>query len=300
MISFLKTIIYEPLYNLLVFITSLSPFIDAGIAVVTLTVLVRFIIFPLSKKAIFTQQKLQLYHQDLKDLREKYKDDKQKQAEKMLKFYKDKGINPFSTILLLLVQMPIIISLYLIFLHANLPEIRMDLLYDFVPKPDEISMVFLGIMDISERSLILAVLAGITSFIQLRLSMPPIQERKKDSSFKDDLARNMNIQMRYFFPFIIGGIAYFLSAIVALYLLTSNVFTISQELFLRKHKLKFKEEMERRNSEKKEGSEGSEEKEEKEEKEEDKEEKAKEDENKDRQRPYRGKRKKKYGRRSRK
>lgn len=251
MISFLKTIIYEPLYNLLVFITSLSPFIDAGIAVITLTVLVRFIIFPLSKKAILTQQKIQLYQQDLKDLREKYKDDKQKQAEKMLQFYKDKKINPFSTIFLLLVQMPVIISLYLIFLNAQLPEIQLDLLYSFTPKPDEISMIFLGILDLSKKSIILAVLAGVSSFIQLKLSMPPLQQRKENPSFKDDLARNMNVQMRYLFPLIIGGIAYSLSAIVALYLLTSNLFTISQELLLKKHKLQFKKEMEEKDKKKK-------------------------------------------------
>ncbi len=248
MISFLKTVIYEPLYNLLVFITSLSPFIDAGIAVITLTVLVRFIIFPLSKKAILTQQKIQLYQQDLKDLREKYKDDKQKQAEEMLKFYKDKKINPFSTIFLLLVQMPVIISLYLIFLNAQLPEIQLDLLYNFTPKPDEISMIFLGVFDLSKKSILLAVLAGISSFVQLKLSMPPLQQRKENPSFKDDLARNMNIQMRYFFPFIIGGIAYSLSAIVALYLLTSNLFTIFQEMLLKKDKLQFKKKMEEKNN----------------------------------------------------
>lgn len=246
MISFLKTIIYEPLYNILVFITSISPFIDAGIAVITLTVLVRFVIFPLSKKAILTQQRIQLYQQDLKDLREKYKDDKQKQAEEMLQFYRDKNINPFSTIFLLLVQMPVIISLYLIFLNAQLPEIQLDLLYSFTPKPDEISMIFLGVLDLAKKSILLAVLAGISSFIQLRLSMPPLQQKKENPSFKDDLARNMNIQMRYIFPFIIAIIAYSLSAIVALYLLTSNLFTISQEMFLKKHKLKFKEEMEKK------------------------------------------------------
>ncbi len=290
MISLLKTIIYEPLYNILVFITSISPFVDAGIAVVTLTVLVRFIIFPISKKAILAQQKIQLHQEELKELRDKYKDDKQKQAEEMLKFYKEKKINPFSTIFLFLAQMPIIISLYLIFLHANLPEIRFDLLYSFVPQPKEISMVFLGVLDISGKSVILAVLAGATSFFQLRLSMPPIQKKKDNPSFKDELARNMSIQMRYFFPFIIGGIAYFLSAIVALYLLTSNLFTIGQELFLRKDKLKFREELEKKNSEKKE---------QKEESEENKTIKEEKENNKKIIKTYKGKKKKKYGRKAR-
>ena len=241
MISFLKTIIYEPLYNILVFIIGLSPFIDVGIAVITLTVLVRFMIFPLSKKAILTQKKIQKHQDELKELRDKYKNDKQKQAEKMLSFYKEKEINPFATILLLLVQLPIIISLYYIFLNAKLPEIQTDILYTFVKIPEQVNMIFLGFLDMSEKSYILAIFVGVTSFIQLKLSMPPIQKRKKEPSFKDELTRNMNIQMRYFFPFIIAGIAYAFSAVVALYLLTSNTFTIFQELSLRKHKNQIEE-----------------------------------------------------------
>ncbi len=236
MLSFFKTIIYEPLYNLLVLIAGASPFIDAGIAIVALTLTVRFILFPLSKKAILTQQKLRVHQDELKDIRDKYKDDKQQQAEKMLAFYKEKEINPFSSILLLLVQIPVIVSLYLIFLRTELPEIQTDLLYDFVTAPTEISMMFMGVLDISGQSLLLALLAGATSFVQLRLSMPPVQEKKENPSFKDDLARNMNLQMRYIFPVILAVIAYVLSAVVALYLLTSNIFTIAQELYLKGHK----------------------------------------------------------------
>ncbi|MGM0629145.1 MAG: YidC/Oxa1 family membrane protein insertase [Patescibacteria group bacterium] len=242
MISFLKTVIYEPLYNTLIAIIGVSPWIDAGIAVVILTIAVRLVIYPLSKKAIITQRKMQVHQDELKEIREKYKEDKQKQAEKMLEFYKEKEINPFSTVLLLLVQMPVIISLYLIFIHANLPELRPDLLYSFTPTPDNISMTFFNVFDISEKSVVLALFAGITSFIQLKLSLPAPKERKKDPSFKDELARNMNMQMRYVFPFIITGIAYTLSAVVALYLLTTNLFTIFQELSLRKDKERFDQE----------------------------------------------------------
>ena len=295
MISLLKTILYEPLYNIFVFITSISPIIDAGIAIITLTFLVRLVIFPLSKKAIITQKKIQLYQDELNEIKEKYKEDKQKQAEKMLNFYKEKEINPFSTIFLLLVQMPVIISLYLIFLHAQLPDIRTDLLYDFVPQPEEISMFFLGIYDISGSSILFALLAGVTSFVQLRLSMPPVQEKKNNPSIKDELARNMNIQMRYFFPFIITGIAYFLSAVVALYLITSNIFTIFQELSLKKDKLRFKEEADKKKN-KKESDEKKDNKKEIDEKENSE---VKEEKSRNNNKKYKGKKKKKYGRRKR-
>lgn len=250
MISFFKTIIYEPLYNIFIFINSISPVIDVGIAIILLTLLVRLFLFPLSKKATLTQQKLQIHQDELKEIKEKYKDDKQKQADKMMKFYKEKEINPFSSLIPFLIQMPIIISLYMIFVHTNLPDIQMDLLYSFVPTPDEVNMNFLGIMDISGKSVLLAILAGATGFLQLRLSMPAVKERKENPSFKDELSRNMNLQMRYVFPVFIGLIAYFLSAVVALYLLTSNIFSVIQELYLRKDKLKFKEELDKKNQEK--------------------------------------------------
>src|SRR3989344_486253 len=86
MISFLKTIIYEPLYNILVLILNI-PYLDAGIAVIILTLLVKIILYPLSKKATETQMVMKDKEQDLKSIKEKYKD-KQEQALKTMEFYK--------------------------------------------------------------------------------------------------------------------------------------------------------------------------------------------------------------------
>ena len=95
-------------------------------------------------------------------------------------------------------------------------------------------MNFLGILDISKRSLLLAVLAGVTAYLQARFAMPSVPPKTTKASFKDDLARSMVIQAKYMLPIFIFLIAYTVSGAVSLYLITSNVFTVGQELVIRK------------------------------------------------------------------
>ncbi len=232
--AFFITFFYQPLYNGLIALINILPFADVGIAVILFTCVVKLVLFPLSRKAIVTQLRIKEFEPELNKLKKKYEKDKQEQARKMMEFYKEKGINPFSSILQILIQMPIVISLYYIFLRAGLPEINQDLLYSFVAVPQEVNMLFLGLVDISERSVILALLVGISSFFQIRFSMPKLKPRGKEDSFKEDFARSMNVQMRYVFPVLLFFIALSFSGAVALYLLTSSLFTIGQELYVRK------------------------------------------------------------------
>ena len=108
MIAFFKTIVYTPLYNILVLILNIS-WIDAGLAAVILTVLVKVVLYPLAKKATVTQAKMKEKEGELTSIKEKYKD-KQEQAVKVMEFYKTNNINPFSSILTIIIQIPIIYS----------------------------------------------------------------------------------------------------------------------------------------------------------------------------------------------
>jgi membrane protein insertase Oxa1/YidC/SpoIIIJ len=107
-------------------------------------------------------------------------------------------------------------------------------LYSFVPKPDVINTIFLGLIDVSKKSIILGVLAGISQFISVRLSIPPHVPTSDKPSFKDDLAKSMNMQMRYIMPVFVFFISLGVSGAVSLYWITSNIFTIGQELYFRK------------------------------------------------------------------
>mgnify|MGYP006295253963 CR=1 FL=1 len=232
-----NAIIFQPLYNGLIFLMDILPvWADAGVAVILFTVIIKLILFPLSRTSVSTQLKMKELQPKIQNLKERFKDDRQKQAEEMMKVYKEHNLNPFSGFLLILIQLPIIIALYWVFLRSGLPEINTDLLYSFVPVPGQVDMNFLGLVNIADKSYILALLAAVTSFFQIRFSMPNLPESSSDTkrSFKDDLARSMRIQMKYVFPIVIFFVAYSISGAVALYWTTSNMFTIGQELVIRK------------------------------------------------------------------
>lgn len=231
------TVFYQPLYNGLIFLIGHLPWVDAGVAVILFTCLVKLAIFPLSKKSIATQMQMKSIEGDLAKIKEKYKDNKEEQARQTMKLYKDRKINPFSGFLVVLIQFPIIIALYWVFYKGGLPHINTDVLYAFVPTPETVNMIFLGLVDISKKSLSLALLAAITQYFQIRYSMPALPASTGTApSFKDDFMKSMNIQMRYGMPLIVFFAAYNFSAVIALYWITSNLFAIGQELYVRNHK----------------------------------------------------------------
>jgi len=233
MIAFFKTIIYVPLYNILI-LTLHIPWVDAGIATIILTILVKMVLYPLSKKTTVAQIKMKEKEGELALIKEKYKD-KQEQAIKTMEFYKTNKINPFASIFIVLIQFPIILSLYYIFLKAGLPDIDTNMLYPFVKTPAAVSMNFLGLIDISGKSIILAVLAAASSFWQMHLSSssPKTTANKKPSP--EDFSQIMAKQMKYTMPLVVFFISWKISAVIALYWLVSNLATIIQEAYIKKH-----------------------------------------------------------------
>jgi YidC/Oxa1 family membrane protein insertase len=232
--AFFHTALYQPLYNGLVFLIDVAPAASVGLAVILLTVVVKLILFPLSLKAIKTQIAVRAVEPELKQVREAHKNNKQEQARSIMELYRREGINPFSGFLVLFIQLPIIFALYWVFFRGGLPTVDAELLYAFVPTPEHVNMAFLWISDVSGRSATLALLAGATQYVQISLTLPPLEKRKEAASFKDDLARSFQLQMRYVMPIAVVGIAYFISAAIAIYWTTSNVFAILQEIFVRK------------------------------------------------------------------
>lgn len=235
------TFFFDPIYNGLIFFIDTFPYGDVGLAIVGITILVKLLLLPLSLKAARTQKVMRELEPKMKEIKERLKDKREEQAAAMLALYRDAGLNPFASVLLLFIQIPIIIALYLAVYSGGgipLPAINTDILYSFVPAPETVNMVFLGLIDIAGRSLPLAFLAGATQFIHARLAMPPLPPRKEGASpdFKDDFMRSMQLQMKYVMPIIIFVVAYTVSAAIALYFTVSNVAMIAQEFLVRRHK----------------------------------------------------------------
>ena len=109
-------ILFKPLFNALVFLTSVVPFADLGVAVVILTVIVRFVIFPFTHKSIKTQAKMREIEPELKKIRSETNGKQEEQARRTMELYKRHGVSPFSGCLLLLIQLPILIALYQLFI----------------------------------------------------------------------------------------------------------------------------------------------------------------------------------------
>lgn len=229
MSSFFSIILYTPLYNALVFCIDFLSFHNAGLAIVVLTIIIRIVLFPLSRQAIKTQLQMKQVEPELQKIRDTIKD-KQEQAKQTMRVYKERGVNPFASIFLLIIQLPILIGLYQVF-RSSLPKIDAAILYPFIAAPTSVHMSILGISLIG-NSIILALVSVITQFIQLQLSLPKVKKSEK-RSFQNDLAYNMNVQMKYIFPLILFPIAY-ISPVIAIYLITSNIFMTLQELFVRR------------------------------------------------------------------
>jgi len=227
---------YAPLYNGLILFISVLPFHNVGLAVVLFTCIIKTIIFPLSQQSIKTQFEMKQIEPEINELKLKYKDDKKLQAEKTMQLYKDKGINPFAGIFLMLIQLPVLIALYWVFLKGGLPQIDQTSIYSFTKIPDIINMNFFGI-SVIEKSTLFAVFVALAQFLQMQITIPKAKKTDekdvKTPGFTDELAKSMNMQMKYVMPIIMFFIAKSFPLVVSLYLITSSLYAVGQELYIR-------------------------------------------------------------------
>ncbi|MDQ5949130.1 MAG: YidC/Oxa1 family rane protein insertase [Patescibacteria group bacterium] len=209
------------------------PFADAGVIVIVFTTIIKFVLLPLSIKASKSQIEMKSVEKDLQIIKDTYKDNKEELSKKTIEYYKEKGINPFAGILILIIQLPIIIGLYQVFLKSGLPEVKTAWLYSFVAIPTSINMMFLNLINISQKSILLAIIAGLTTYFQISLANTA-QTQPSGSGMQQDIAKAMAVQMKYFFPIVVTFISYSISGALSLYWITSNVFSIVQEMYIKK------------------------------------------------------------------
>ncbi len=233
MISFLKTIVYIPLYNALILLLNI-PFVDVGIAVIILTVLVKIILYPLSKKTSLTQLIMKQKEGELAEIKKKYPDT-QEQAVKVMEFYKINNINPFSGLVTLFIQIPVIYSLYHIFYRSGLPTIDPAILYSFIKIPTSVSMYLFGLIDVSQKSVIFAIIAAISTYFQMHVQQSSSGQKTPVDS--KDFSQVLGTQMKYTMPIVIFFVSWKISAVVALYWIVSNIAGMVQDMYIKKQLL---------------------------------------------------------------
>ncbi len=225
-----NTILYQPLFNALVFLYQYLPGRDFGVAVIVLTIMIRVLLYPLMVKSIKSQKVLSGLQPKIKEIQQKYKDDKEKQTKEMMALYQKEKINPFGGFLPLLIQLPILIALYQVFWKGLKPE-AMSSLYGFIPNPGVIDPSFLGLINLAEASLGMAVIAGIAQFFQTKM-LTPVKQPSENKGQMTQFSGMMQKQMLYFFPIFTVFILWRLPAAIGIYWVVTSLFTILQQILI--------------------------------------------------------------------
>lgn len=223
------TVFTEPLFNALVFFYNTIAVQDFGLAVIYLTAAIRIILWPLSHKALTSQKNLQELQPKIKEIKKKHKDDQEAQAKALMELYKGRGANPLGGCLPMLVQIPILFALYRVFLGGVDPAFLTDHLYSFIANPGVLHTTLLGLVDLSERSILLAVIAGGLQFMQSRMMMKNTGSAGSADNATAAAAQRMSKQVMYFLPGITIVISLTLPAALPLYWIVTTLFTIAQQ-----------------------------------------------------------------------
>lgn len=228
-------LIYQPLFNALIFIYNLLP--NLGLSVIILTGLIKLLTLPLNAKAFRLQQTMAGIQVEIKSVQKKFKDKPEEQAKAVSEIFKREKVSPLGPIIPILIQLPILIALYQLFWQGLWSETNH--LYSFISKPEIINPLFLSI-DLSKPSIVLAVLAGITQLVQT-LMLPNTSLKNKDNSNKElseKMSSALQKQMTYLFPILTVFILLKLPSALGLYWLATSVFSIWQQYVLNKSTLK--------------------------------------------------------------
>lgn len=228
-----NAILYQPILNFLLWLyLTVGSF---GVAVLILTILIRFALWPLNNKSLKSQKELQEIQPLIKEIQAKHKDDSQKQAEELMKIYKEKGFNPFAGIWYMLLQIPIIIALYRVIMDIASNNDLANMLYPFINFTGTIEPMFLGI-NLSEPNLIFAVIVAFAQFFQLKTTQPKQTPKPKEEMDQTERMQNMmQKQMLFIFPIFTLFVLAYLPSALGLYWLVITIFSIIQQKIILKN-----------------------------------------------------------------
>lgn len=232
------TFFYEPVYNLLVLVLTYVPLHDIGTAIVVVTLIVKFFLLPLNLSALRTQYAMKKIEPEMKRIKELQKTNPQKASKDMIELYKKEAVNPFSSLFVMILQIPIFFALYFVFSKGltNDPSS----IYSFVTFPEKLHTIAFGIFDVTQKNIVVALLAGVSSyFLALRQteSMVTPTYTKKDNqepTFQDQFMKSMKIQLLYVLPVIVAVSAAVLPSALALYWFVSNTASYGLDVYMKR------------------------------------------------------------------
>jgi YidC/Oxa1 family membrane protein insertase len=268
-VNIFELIVVQPIFNLLLFIYSVLPGADFGIAIIIFTIIIRFALWPLVVRQLHQVKAMRKLQPELKRIKAASKGNRQAESMQMLELYKQHGVKPFRSILMLLIQLPIFIALFQViqiftthrdqierFTYPFMQNLKP--VQDLLANPDNFNEMFLGFVDLTSHAigpnginLFLILLAAVAAFTQYILSKQT-SPTTTDKRLRDVLAEAgegkqpdqaelnavMMGKMVKILPLIMFFIMMTLPGALGLYYVTSNVFAAIQQHFLLKRDAK--------------------------------------------------------------
>lgn len=229
-----------PIFNGLMLLYHL--FGDLGLSIIVLTIIIKLVLFPLTLQQLKSMKATQALQPKMAEIRKKYAKDQQAQMQAMQSLYKEYGVNPVAGCLPLLVQLPVLYGLFyalnnVLKAATNLNAIN-SLLYPFVPhfiRPPDVNLNWFTWLNpawhislaVPDHTLVLPILAGIATFVQLRMSQP----KTVPGAPSDPSMQSMKM-MQYIMPFVTVFFGLSFSAGLALYWMVSSSFQAVQQYFV--------------------------------------------------------------------
>ena len=257
-----ETIIVKPIFNALMLLYSIIPGGDFGIAIVIFTVIVRFLLYPLVKKQLHQTKMMRKMQPELAKIKKAAEGNKQTEAAMQMELYKRFGINPFQSILVLIIQLPIFIGLYQVIqimtLHRNEvaklayePIQHLPAIHKIIENPDNFNHTMLGFVDLTKTVfshggvdislLVLVLLSAATQYIISKQLLPTTGKSTKkfrdimkeaatgQKSDTSEMTNAMMSNMTKFMPIFMFFIMVNLPGALALYYTTSNLVAAAQQ-----------------------------------------------------------------------
>ena len=240
MLGLFDTIFYKPIFNLLIGTYNTIPGSDIGITIIVLTIIIKLALWPMQQKALRSQKALQEIQPKMEEIKKQYPNDKEAMSKAMMELYSKEKVNPFSSCLPLFVQLPVFIALY----HAmtkGLESSGYEKLYSFVANPGMINPSFLGVVDLANPNVVLAFMAGLAQFVQVKMMVIKKQPKDVPGGKDEQTLATVNRQMVYFMPMITVFIGMQLPGGLALYWFVMAALTALQQVLLFAKDKKIKE-----------------------------------------------------------
>ncbi len=228
-----NTILYQPIFNIFVFLYNSIPGHDVGLVILAITVVVRLALFPLTGSSIKSQRALQELQPKMEAVKKQFADDKQKQTQAIMELYKNNKVNPLTSCLPMLIQLPILIALYMVLRDGLASNNLTKALYPFISNPGTINQISLHVFNMAKPNYVLAVLAGAAQYFQAKTLSRKMPPKEAGEGSKDEaMTTMMNKQMLYLMPVMTIVIGLRLPAGLTLYWFFGTLLMAIQQVLL--------------------------------------------------------------------